>query len=474
MKKVISFFLILSINLNAAQQSESRQPITMDQLAIELGVVEDQEEENNPEADPNNDTCMKKVLYRLSKVNWKKVAVGATVPGTLWLFLLDLKLLGSGFKLLGGKDSAKMFDVVSNPFSALMVGTLATVLVQSSSTSTSIIISLAGAGELSVKNAISMIMGANIGTTVTNTIVSHGHIKDPQEFKRAFSCATVHDLFNLLSVLVYFPLQWGTDFLGKMTWEMAKGRSACDPLLESCKEWKGDPITVLVSPVANNIVYLNPEVISAIATTNCVNTTLCDQDILEGGLLYKSGLSDKDAGIVCTVVPIIGLTACLYVLVKSLNFLIEGKAAETLRRSLDYNAYLSMLIGCAITIAVQSSSITTSTLTPLCASGLISLEQAYPLTLGANLGTCITGILAALVATTHPVEAMQVALAHLSFNVLGIMTWYPVEYLRNIPIRGAKSLGEIAEQKKWFPLAYTASVFVALPAIGYGISSAAQ
>ena len=132
------------------------------------------------------------------------MAISATVPATVWFFILNLKLLGSGFKLLGGKDSANMFDVVDNPFSGLMVGTLATVLVQSSSTSTSIIISLVGAGEMSVKNAISMIMGANIGTTVTNTIVSHGHIKDSEDFGRAFSCATVHDLFNLLSVAVFF------------------------------------------------------------------------------------------------------------------------------------------------------------------------------------------------------------------------------------------------------------------------------
>ena len=82
--------------------------------------------------------------------------------------------MGTGFKLLGGKSSAKMFDVADNPISALMIGILATVLVQSSSTTTSIIISLVGADELSVNTAVFMVMGANIGTSVTNTIVAMG------------------------------------------------------------------------------------------------------------------------------------------------------------------------------------------------------------------------------------------------------------------------------------------------------------
>jgi solute carrier family 34 (sodium-dependent phosphate cotransporter) len=426
------------------------------------------------QVDSDSNTCARNSLYYLSGVNWKKVAVSASLPITLWFFLLNLKLLGSGFKLLGGKDSAKMFDVISNPFSALMIGILATVLVQSSSTSTSIIISLVGAGELSVENAIPMIMGANIGTTVTNTIVAHGHIKDPTEFSHAFASATVHDLFNFLSVLIFFPLQWGTNFLGELTWQMAKDHSACDASVDDCSKWKGDPVSLLVSPTVKKIVSLNKKVIKAIALKECNNSTICEEDILKAGFLHDSGLSDEEAGVACTVVPIVGISICLYTLVKSLKYLIKGKAARMLKKSLDYNAYLSMLIGCAITIAVQSSSITTSTLTPLCASGLISLEQVYPLTLGANIGTCVTGILAALVATSHPVEAMQVALAHLSFNILGIVAWYPIPYLRNIPIKGAKYLGEITKDKRWFPLVYTASVFVALPGICYAITHAAE
>ena len=70
-------------------------------------------------------------------------------------------------------------------------------------------------------------------------------------------------------------------------------------------------------------------------------------------------------------------------------------------------------------LVVQSSSITTSVLTPLVGLGVIQLEQMFPLTLGANIGTTVTGLLAAMV--TDSVEALQVALAHLFFNIFGIM-----------------------------------------------------
>ena len=140
----------------------------------------------------------------------------------IWLFLECLGLMGTGFKLLGGKDSAKLFDVVDNPISGLMVGILATVLVQSSSTTTSIIIGLVGADEMSVETAIPMVMGANIGTSVTNTLVAMGHFANKDELRRGFAGATVHDCFNLLSVAILLPVQWASDFLGALSYEMVK------------------------------------------------------------------------------------------------------------------------------------------------------------------------------------------------------------------------------------------------------------
>jgi sodium-dependent phosphate cotransporter len=58
-----------------------------------------------------------------------------------------------------------------------------------------------------VSTAIPVIMGANIGTSVTNTIVSMGHVGNAEEFRRAFAGATIHDMFNWLSVIVFLPLE---------------------------------------------------------------------------------------------------------------------------------------------------------------------------------------------------------------------------------------------------------------------------
>ena len=125
----------------------------------------------------------------------------------LYLFLVGIKGLSNGIKLLGGDFANQIMTTTSNPFISLLVGILATTLFQSSSTTTSLIVGLVAGGALTLSGAIPMIMGANIGTTVTNTIVSMGHIKRGNEFKRAFSAATHHDIFNVLSVLILLPLE---------------------------------------------------------------------------------------------------------------------------------------------------------------------------------------------------------------------------------------------------------------------------
>jgi sodium-dependent phosphate cotransporter len=169
------------------------------------------------------------------------------------------------------------------------------------------------------------------------------------------------------------------------------------------------------------------------------------------------------------------LCAVLYLIVQSLSILVKGHAAKYLRKAVSLNGYLSMAMGVFITIMVQSSSITTSVLTPLAAVGLISLDAMYPLTLGANIGTTITGIMAATVVTSNPVQAWQVALSHLMFNIIGIMIFYPIPYMRKFPLGGARKLGIYAEKYGvWFPFSYIVIVFFVVPGIAYGIMVAAN
>ena len=121
----------------------------------------------------------------------------------LYLFLVGINGLSSGIKLLGGGFAKEVMSTTSNPFIALFIGILATTLFQSSSTTTSLIVAMVGGGTLTLAGSIPMVMGANIGTTVTNTIVSIGHLQRGNEFKRAFQAATVHDFFNVIAVSVF-------------------------------------------------------------------------------------------------------------------------------------------------------------------------------------------------------------------------------------------------------------------------------
>jgi sodium-dependent phosphate cotransporter len=134
---------------------------------------------------------------------------------SLYFFLVSIGLMGKAFKGFGKDFAETLLQTTSNPFIALFVGILATSLVQSSSTTTSIVVGMVASGVITVGNAVPIIMGANIGTTVTNTLVSLGHITRREEFKRAVSGATVHDFFNLMCVAILFPLELATGFLQK-------------------------------------------------------------------------------------------------------------------------------------------------------------------------------------------------------------------------------------------------------------------
>jgi len=208
-----------------------------------------------------------------------------------------------------------------------------------------------------------------------------------------------------------------------------------------------------------------------------IKTGLCDKRLLKGGLaLDEWKMTDEGAGTFLTIWSLGALCACLFCIVYTLQIIIKGGAARVLKKVIGFNPYLNILVGMGITIMVQSSSITTSTLTPIAAVGLITLDEMFPLTLGANIGTTLTGIMGATVATSNPVEAMQVALCHLFFNLLGILLFYPVPQMRNIPLSMCRFLGHMTAHPKYgkvFPLIYTGIVFFCIPGIAYGIASAA-
>ncbi|XP_058580503.1 sodium-dependent phosphate transport protein 2A isoform X2 [Neofelis nebulosa] len=387
----------------------------------------------------------------------------------LYLFVCSLDVLSSAFQLAGGKVAGDIFKdnaILSNPVAGLVVGILVTVLVQSSSTSTSIIVSMVSSGLLEVSSAIPIIMGSNIGTSVTNTIVALMQAGDRTDFRRAFAGATVHDCFNWLSVLVLLPLEAATGYLHHVTglvvasFNIRGGRDAPDLL------------KIITEPFTKLIIQLDKSVITSIATgdESLRNHSLiriwCRPDPMEAPtpmpraeantswtlgnatmekcnhIFVDTGLPDLAVGLILLAGSLVLLCTCLILLVKMLNSLLKGQVAKVIQKVINTGL------------------------------GVISIERAYPLTLGSNIGTTTTAILAALASPREKLSsAFQIALCHFFFNISGILLWYPVPCTR-LPIRMAKALGKRTAKYRWFAVLYLLLCFLLLPSLVFGISMA--
>ena len=340
---------------------------------------------------------------------------------SLYFFLVGIKGLSSGIKHLGGDFANEIMTTTSDPFLALFIGVLATTLFQSSSTTTSIIVGMVSGGAVTLTGAIPMIMGANIGTTVTNTIVSIGHISRGNEFKRAFAASTVHDFFNILAVLILFPL------------EMAFG------IIEKTAIGLG---TLLFGTISTNEVFNSP-----------IKTAI------KWGAKYIESLSFDNNGIFI-LLSVLLTFMMLYSIVKLLRSLVLDNIKQYFDKYIFKTALRAILFGMVLTIMVQSSSITTSTIVPLAGAGIVTLRQLYPFTLGANLGTTVTALLASL---TLNVTAMVAAFAHLFFNIFGILIIYLNPLLKDIPIKLAEWMSEVSIKNKFIPIIYLLTFFFVLP-----------
>ena len=198
-------------------------------------------------------------------------------------------------------------------------------------------------------------------------------------------------------------------------------------------------------------------------------------------LLMKLNLGDTASGVILLIFSLLLLCGCLVLLVKVLNSILRGKIAKLIRKFINselpgpcsyFTGYLAIFVGAILTILVQSSSVFTSALTPLVGLGVIKLERMYPLTLGSNIGTTATGLLAALAAPGEKFSSsLQIALVHLFFNISGIVLFYPLPFMR-LPIRMAKKLGEITAVYRWFALMYLGVMFFILPALVFALSFA--
>ncbi|MGL5585429.1 MAG: Na/Pi symporter [Plesiomonas sp.] len=349
----------------------------------------------------------------------------------LYCLLLAVAMVSDGFKLAAGDHAKALFEFAEHPLAGLMVGLLATALIQSSSTVTSIIVGLV-AGGLPIATAIPMIMGANIGTTLTNTLVSLGHLRCNNEFRRAFASATIHDFFNLLAVFIFLPL------------EMAFG------ILDKISSWLVAPFSASGNLNFVGFDFIKPLTKPVVAAT-------------------KSMLADLSPTLAGTIMALMGIALIFCAITgmgKLLKGLMVGRAKDLLKHAIGRGPLHGIASGATVTVLVQSSSTTTSLMVPFVGNGLLTLREVYPFTLGANIGTCITALLAATaVSGNNALFALQIALVHLTFNVLAVGLIYGVPWLRNLPVKAAEGLANLAIKNRLAVLGYLGGVFFVLPGI---------
>ncbi len=402
------------------------------------------------DTNPDITDAMESPLHRPPRgQRWSGWMHGLLAVGMLYVFVSAINLMGHGLKIAAKDPEAQaflhdqVFSFAENPISGLCLGVLITAIVQSSSFTTSFLVGLVAAGQISLGDAIPFIMGANIGTSVTNMLVSMGHIRRRREFRRALAGATVHDFFNLCTVVVLFPLEYIFGILSRPA--------------DAFADWLER---------AHWIEPADPSGFNLVKTLIKPFTASADwifQDWLN--------LSRPWAGGLIAIVGVVLLFVSLALLVKGLRGLLLDRLSRVFSRVLFRNAATGFVVGIILTVMVQSSSVTTSLVVPLIGAGVLRLRQIFPYTLGANVGTTVTALLAALAAAgaaSSPEEAtmaaagLAAAAAHLLFNCMGTAIFWP---LKIVPISMAKGFARVAVRRRPLVFVFVLGVFFVIPIV---------
>lgn len=372
----------------------------------------------------------------------QKVLQVLMLVGVIYFFLVSLELMGASFKLFGKDFANNLVATASNPIIGLFIGMLATAVVQSSSTTTSTVVVLVASGAFgsvsdpnTIALAVPIIMGANIGTSVTSTIVAIGHIGNRNEYRKAIAAATVHDFFNLITVVILFPLEMMFGILSR-------------------------PAAALA-----DLLYVgggDGGVLGAFKVVKHATQPLSDLAIDGTGALI---------GVGSAMIPVITLLAALVVLffslrglTSSLKKLLIGRLKEKVDTVLFGHPLKAIAWGAAITTFVQSSSVTSSLTVPLVATDKVSLKKAFPFLMGANIGTTTTALIAALLATgENPIAGLAIALCHVFFNLIGVLIIYPIPQIRKIPLYLAERLGDATMRNRLVGIGYIVATFFLVP-----------
>ncbi len=346
-----------------------------------------------------------------------------SILGAFLLFLFALDLMTSSLQHLGKNVIEAIVFATANPFTGLFIGLLITAMMQSSSTTTSLIVALVASGSITLQNATPIIMGANVGTTITSTIVSLGFINKRKEFRRAVSAGTYHDFFNILTVIILFPLEYYYGFLS----------ASADAIATLFLSSPGDPVEGHAPHFWFGFGFLIDSLDKIIPNPFFLA-------LLSLGLLFASILIFR----------------------KLISNLLRARSPEAFSRFFFKSQMKSFGWGLLTTAAIRSSTITTSIVVPIVAKKIVRLKQAAPFIMGANVGTTITAFLAALV-NPNTIDTLSIAIVHFLFNAIGVLIFFPLPLLRKLPIGLASAMGKLTLRHRFAGFVYLLATFFFLP-----------
>lgn len=354
---------------------------------------------------------------------WDRIRKILYILGTLVLFVFALDLMISSLQHLGKTAAEAILLATSNPFTGLFIGLLIAAMLQSSSTATSLVVALVASGSITIDSAIPIIMGANVGTTITSTIVSLGFINKRKEFRRAIAAGTYHDFFNILTVSILFPLEYYNGILSNLAGWIAENFftiSSTTPSGSFSPTFRG------FSPVIEFLVNTIP------------------------------------SGFLLALLSVALLFVSILLFRKLISGLLMASSPEKFSRFFFKNTFKSFFWGLATTAAIRSSTITTSVVVPIVAQKIITLRKAVPFILGANIGTTVTAFIAAILNSSSS-SAITIAIAHFLFNFIGVLVFFPIPILRDIPIAMANGMGRLTIRYRLTGFVYLLAVFFFIP-----------
>ena len=361
---------------------------------------------------------------------------------SLYFFLSAINIMGAGLKSLGKSTDWIQTAMAQgdNPLVALLASVLVTSIVQSSSFTTSLIITLVAVGDLKMGTAVFAVMGANIGTSITGLIVSLGSIRIKRQFRRSYTTALMHAIPNLMTVLILFPIEWVTRAL--------PGSG-------------GNGVLTRVSMWITELMGLEPGA-KPTSPIKVITKPLVEFVQSVAGWLTENAAT---LGIIVAVVGLLVLFTALIGLVASLKGALLQRLEGLFSKVVFRNDFFAWLSGICSTVAVQSSSVTTSLMVPIAGAGIVKLRRVFPFMLGCNIGTTVTGVLAA---TANPTAgAVTVAVSHVLFNFFDNALWYPA---RKFPIRLSKWYSGLAVRNRKYAFFFLIGIFVVIPVVGLTIT----